>query len=198
MKRFLLPLLSGAVVFGLLACGGGGSSSSGGGGSTAVGALTYTNPTWAGQPFQFALVQDAASTSTNLVLDVVGPTGTGYQLPATGITFGFQADATRVTWGTSPVVTNGTVFTSLGTGVQLAQGWVSSGGYLQGIVSYKGLANQVTDVGTGVIAKITLTPVPGATAGAVTLQDSGLGNFMNNQGPPALPIQFAVGTLTLN
>jgi hypothetical protein len=198
MKSILLSSLAGLTLLGLAACGGGG-----GGGSSpspaATGNLTYVDPSYQDQPFQFALVKDPASTSSNLVLDVVGPTGTGYPLPAVGITFGFLADATKVAWGTSPVVTNGTTFPAGNYG-PLAQGWVSAGGYLQGLVANKGLtANAlVADVGTGVIAKITLTPVAGATAGTVTLKDTGLGNFMDNSGPPALPIQFSVGTLTLN
>lgn len=191
MKRILFPFLASMALLGLTACGGGG-----GGSSPTTGTLTYTNPAYQGLPYQFALVRDAASTSSTLVLDVVGPTGTGYALPSVGVTFGFSVDLSKASWGTAPVVANGTVFPA-GTGVQLVKGWVT-GGYLQGIVATKGLTSEVADVGNGVIAKITLTAVPGAATGAVALSDTLQGNFMDNSGPPALPVKFAVGTLTLN
>jgi hypothetical protein len=94
---------------------------------------------------------------------------------------------------------NGTVFTAadLGTGTQLAQGCVA-GARLQGLVTTKGLGNQIADLGAGVIAKITLTPAPGATAGTVSLVDSGFGTLMQNFGPPAYPVPILVGTLTCN
>ena len=57
---------------------------------------------------------------------------------------------------------------------------------------------QVSNLGTGIIAKIARTPAAGASAGAVTLKDSGFGNLMDSSGPPALPVQILVGTLTLN
>ena len=196
MKSIKLHLPVLAALLTLAACGGGGggggstSGGSGGGGTTL--ALAYVSPTgYASQATQCALVLDAASTSSNLILDVIGPKGFG----AVGLTFAFDVDTTKATWSTSPVVTNGNVFT-LGTGTQLCQGWVT-GKRLQGIVASKGLGNQVSDAGTGIVAKISLTPVKGATAGTVTLTDAGLGNLMDNNGPPALPVHFSVGTLTL-
>ena len=48
------------------------------------------------------------------------------------------------------------------------------------------------------IATITLKAVPGAKAGTVTLTDSGFGSLMDGNGPPATPVAFSVGTLTLN
>lgn len=203
MKRILVSSLAGVVLLGLLGCGGGGGSSSGGG-TPNVGTLTYVNPTNYPATFPgFALVEDPNSTSSNLILDLVGPhlrnqQGQVVPYPAAGLTFGFSADSTRVAWaGSNPnAITNGNIFTA-GNSSQLIYGWVT-GGSLQGILSAKGFNNMVTDIGdSGILAKVTLKPVPGAATGTVTLTDSGLGNLMDNNGPPALPIQIAVGTLTL-
>jgi len=188
---FLLPLAC-AALLGLAGCGGGSSSSSssssssGGGGTTKTGTLTYVNPT--GYQGNCALVLDSASTSSNLILDVVGPAVAG-----TGMAFAFNVDTTKVKWATSPALTNGGLFPATGT---IAQGWVA-GSQLQGIVTYKGLSTQVADLSKGVIAKIVLTPVAGATAGTVSLTDAGIGNLMTTNGPSAYTVQFMVGTLTL-
>ena len=155
--------------------------------------LTYLNP--ASSAGQFALVLDPASPAngTSLVLDVVGPAGRA----ATGVTFSFDVDTTQVLWATAPAVSNGTVFTNLGTGTQLVRGWVS-GARIQGIVATKGLANPVADVGNGVIARIVLTLSASAVPGTVSLVDSGLGSYLDASGPPATPSRFAVGTLICN
>jgi hypothetical protein len=193
MKRLILPSLTGLALLGLCACGGGSSSSS----PSTPGTLSYVNPSNASG--HFALVLDSAATPSNLVLDLVGPSAAtvGQVTPATGVSFGFDVDTTYAVWSTSTPFANGTVFTDLGDGTQLDQAWVS-GKTLQGIVSYKGLSNPVADVGAGIIARITLTPSGAAPASPVTvsLTDLGLGALMDSQGPPALPIQFAVGTLT--
>ena len=192
MSRHSLAALAGLLLTGLLACGGGGGGSipAGGAGTT----LTYVNPT--GTSGQYALVLDPASTSSSLVLDLVGPAGT----LAVGVTFSFTVDAARATWGNAPAyVANGTLFTS-SSGL-IAQGWVTGTGtgtrQLQGIVSYQGLANYVSDIGPaqGVICRLRLTPGSG-TAGSANLQDSGLGTMMDNGGAP-IPIRILVGSLTL-
>jgi hypothetical protein len=197
MKRLFLPFLACAAMLGLAACGGGGgvsgssSSSSGGGGTATTGTLTYVNPTGYSNVFyQCALVQDPSSTSTTLVLDVIGP----YQIPAVGLSFAFDVDTSQAVWSTSPVVTNGNLFTN---GNVIAQGWVA-GGRLQGLVTTKGMANQVKDASSGIIAKIALTAAPGAKAGTIIINDAGFGTLMDNSGPPATPVAFSIGTLTLN
>jgi hypothetical protein len=202
MNRIVLAFTA-ATLLGLVACGGGGGGATGtgstGSGNQGVGSgggtttgLTYVDP--ANIQGQFALVLDtAASTASTLVLDLVGP-ATSPATPAVGVTFGFNVDTSRAAWSTTPVV-NGTLFT-LGTGVQLARSWVN-GPTLQGIVSNKGLAAQVGDIGNGVIAKIELTPVPGAATGLVSLVDNGLGTVLDSSGTP-YPVQVLVGTLTLN
>jgi hypothetical protein len=179
-------LFAAAALLVLAGCGGAG----GGAGATAQG-LAYANP--ANAQGQFALVLDAAASSgSTLVLDLVGPAAT----PAVGVTFGFNLDTTRAAWAATPV-SNGTLFT-LGAGTQLARGWVD-GPSLQGIVSNKGLASQVADIGSaqGVIARIELTAVPGAPAGAVSLVDNGLGTVLDSSGQ-SQPIQVQVGALTIN
>ena len=187
MTRILLPTLTGAVLA-LAGCGGSHTAAPAVT-QAATRTLTYVNPV---QPSgAFALVQDPASTATRLVLDVVGPSG----YASTGVTFSFDVDTSRAVWATAPAITNGTVFTSLGTGTQLVQAWVS-GARLQGIVATKGLSNQVANVGLGVIATIVLTPAAGAVPGTVSLVDSGFGTYLDASGPPATPSQFAVGVLT--
>ena len=203
MKRFLLPLLAAATLLSLAACGGGSSSVASSNNSTGgTKTLSYVNPSnIAGQ---FALVQDSASTSSTLILDLIGPETADAQTGATstpglGVSFGFNVDATKAAWATpsawtTPYAANGSLF-SLGSGVQLAQGWVA-GGSLQGIVSNKGLSNQVSDIGVGVIGKIALTPVQGGTVGTVALTDNGLGTLLNSYG--TFQVTVLVGTLTLN
>ena len=183
MKRILIAA---AALLVLAGCGGGSTGT-----AASSGGLAYVNP--AGTQGQFALIQDAASTSAVLVLDLVGPDLT----PACGVTFGFDVDTTRAVWSTSPVVANGTLFTPA-TGTQLVQGWVN-GARVQAIVANKGLAGQVADIGQskGVIGQIRLSPVPGAAAGAVTLTDNGLATLLDNTGT-VTPVQVLVGTLTLH
>jgi len=194
MKRILLPPLACVALLGLAGCGGSGghsSPASGSSGSSSSHTLTYVNPTNASGTL--ALVLDAEATPTNLILDLVGGSSYPATGPATGVSFAFDVDTTQAVWST--VLTNGTLFTNLGTGVQLARGWVA-GGRIQGLVSYKGSTSMVSDLTTGVIAKVTLTPAANATAGTVSLVDAGLGAVIQ-QTPPAIPMQIAVGTLTV-
>jgi hypothetical protein len=187
LHRIVAPAAA-ALLLGVLGCGGGKSSSGP--------SLAYTNPTIRSADFQ--LVQDSASTGQNLVLDLVGPSGTS----GVGVTFSFKLDTSQATWGTSPAVTNGNVF-SLGSGTQLAKGWVT-GGQLQGIVSNKGLTGSslVSDLslstsGTaGIIAKIQIQPTSGATTGTATLTDGGLGTLLDSTGG-ITAISVDVGTLQL-
>jgi hypothetical protein len=191
MKRILIAT---AALLVLAGCGGGSSGPASTGATVspaAAAGLTYVNP--ANTQGQFALVLDAASTPAALVLDLVGPD----QTPACGVTFGFDVDATRAAWATSPVVENGTLFTPA-SGTQLVQGWVN-GARLQAVVANKGLAGQVADIGRskGVIGQIRLSPVPGAAAGHVNLADNGLATLLDNTGTPS-PVPVLVGSLTLN
>lgn len=182
MNRLVPSFLAAAGLLGLAACGGGSS-----GGGTPVSGLTYADP--AGTAGNYALVKDAASTPSDLILDLVGPDGAS----EVGLTFSFTLDTTKATWSS---YANGTLFTGTQT---LFQCW-ANGGTLQGIITNKGLANAVSDIGAstgGVIAKLHLAPVAGAAAGPVTLADGGLGTSMDMGGTP-IPIHLLVGTLTLN
>jgi hypothetical protein len=87
MKRILLLAPVAAVL--LLACGGGHSDSP----AAAATSLQYTNP--AGTSGDWKLLRNAGSTSTHLVLDLVGPSdGTKYR----GVGFTLQADPALVTF----------------------------------------------------------------------------------------------------
>jgi len=88
MRNHSRSLLLTSLVLGLaLACGGG-SHSAPAAAATAPAAtgLTYANPTGSG----WRLLKDASSTSTRLVLNLVGPSG----LKTRGVGFNLQAPAT--------------------------------------------------------------------------------------------------------
>ena len=193
MSRLLstLPVL--AALLGLAACGGSSSVQPNATSGSSSG-LSYTNPTLT--QGQLALVRDSASTGSALVLDLVLPEDSQNPTPAVGVTFGFQVDTTRAAWASSPVA-NGTLFTT-GSGGQVVRGWVQ-GGQLQGIVSNKGYAAQVSDIGNAggaVIARITLAQVPGGASGTVQFTDSGLGAILDSSGTPD-PVTVSIGALTL-
>lgn len=61
-------------------------------GKTIADTLTYTDPV----STDFRLIRSTTSTAGNLVLDLVGPTGTGK-----GVAFIFNSDQTKVTWGST-------------------------------------------------------------------------------------------------
>jgi len=198
MNRLAPTLLTAITIVVLAGCGGGSSSnvaaSSGSAGSIG---LSYVNPTLSGDTF--ALVKDSASTSSILVLDLVGPDRSDSTFPACGVTFGFTLDTTKATWAS---IANGTLFaTSTAAGNTLIQRWLdtATGSQLQGIVAYRGLATTVSDIGYAsgkVIAKLTLTPVASASSGTVTLADSGQGTYIDNTGSTT-SFTVAVGTLSL-
>lgn len=88
--RTLTSALAGLLLSLALACGGSSSSSSVAPSTPAKG-LSYSDPSGAG----WRLVKDASSTSTRLVLDLVGPSG----LKTRGVGFNLQADA-KMKFGT--------------------------------------------------------------------------------------------------
>jgi len=88
MRTRSLPLLLSGLVLGFsLACGGGSHSTPATSATApAAAGLTYTDPTGSG----WRLLKDASSTSTRLVLNLVGPSG----LKTRGVGFNLQAPAT--------------------------------------------------------------------------------------------------------
>lgn len=92
--RKLGLLISGLLLSFVLACGGGHTSSSSASPAVPAKGLAYTDPSETG----WRLVKDASSTSTRLVLDLIGPSGTlsrgvGFNLQApVGVHFGTFAE----------------------------------------------------------------------------------------------------------
>src|SRR5512133_489176 len=130
------------LLTGLLACGGGGGGSSTPAPPPTATSLAYTDPTSG----TFLLKKNTTlSTTTHLVLDLVGPaSATG-----SGITATFGADTTKVVWAnvaatapTGTFVQNGAVF-SLGTAPQILKGTVT-GGALQVTAAQKGTGSPVS------------------------------------------------------
>lgn len=161
-------LISAAALLGVLsACGGGG----GGGGTnnppppaTAT-TLAYTNPSSG----TYQLIRDSASTSSHLVFDLVGPTGTSGR----GIGFYLNADPNKVTWskvnGSDPEFVENGAF-NLGTGVLALKAKVNtSTGELQAGVYQKGTSVPSIAFGPSVVlAKVAMDLKSGQTPGAVT------------------------------
>ena len=192
----LLTASSLLAVAGLVACGGGG-----GGGNAAPAtatSLTYTDPTSG----TYLLKKDAASTSTHLILDLVGPaTGT-----ASGVTLTLNADTSKVAWVDVPagvsnsiLVQNGTQF-DLGTGPALILAR-ASGTTLMATVAQKGLA--VTPAAlNGVLLKVALDLKPnlGLPQGTtILLSADGTKSLVldgTKGSTPISPITVSVGTLT--
>ena len=89
--RTLSLVFAGLLLPLALACGGSSSSSSATASSTPAKSLAYSDPSGPG----WRLVKDASSTSTRIVLDLVGPSG----LMTRGVGFNLQASA-KLKFGT--------------------------------------------------------------------------------------------------
>ena len=192
-------LLSGSAALtlaGFLACSGGG------GGSTppppppppaptATG-LAYTDPVTG----TYKLVKNASSSTTHLVLDLVGPVGTG-----TGVSGTFSADTTKVTWANvaagdpaNTLVQNGTAFT-LGAAPQILKG-KATGNVLQATAAQKGTGSPVSL--NAPLLRIALDLKASQPLGAITLSaDATKCQVLDGTGTIST-ITVSVGTLTAN
>lgn len=169
------------------ACSGGG----GGGGSTPppsktiADTLTYTDPSGTG----FRLVRNTSlSTTSKLVLDLTGPSGTGQ-----GVAFIISADQSKVTWSNPPSSGSlaANVAFNLGSGTQAFVGKVT-GDQLQGAAFQKpgttavSLAQPLLRISLDLKSSIPVnTSVPMSFVG---------GNQLPASGGPSI-INVAVGTL---
>jgi len=153
-NRIWQPALMGCLA-GLMACGGSN-------GSSAAKSISYSDPVSTG----YRLVKDAASTDTNLVLDLVGPSGTQIQ----GGLFTLTTDTTKATWGkpgtSEAYVLEGGAL-NLGTGTKLLKSKVS-GQTLTGALYQKGTTAAAT-LGSLPILTVALDLKTGASAGSLNL-----------------------------
>jgi len=163
LKRSWQPVAVGCLAC-LIGCGGGSSSSTGSTSTAASSAqaLAYTAPTSTG----YRLVRNASSTSTHLVLDLVGPSGTQIQ----GGLFTFSADSTKATWGnpggSDTYVLEGSAL-SLGTGIKLLKSQMS-GQTLTAAIYQKGSTAAAT-LGSAPVLSVALDLKSGASVGSLSL-----------------------------
>lgn len=189
---------SGLSLMGFLACSGGG-----GGGSTPpppppktiADRLDYTNPTSG----TYTLVKDATlSTSTHLVLNLMGPVGT----QGTGVGFYLSADSSKVTWskpsGSDAILAHNGAF-DLGTTPQFAVA-KNSGDQLQVGFYQKGATKPaVTFTASTVLASVALDLKSNVTVGSGGNLIAIPNKAVLNQGSGApVPIAITPGTVTAN
>lgn len=189
----MTKLLSGSAALalaGFLACGGGGGGSSAPPTATS---LSYADPTSG----TYLLKRNATlSTSTHLVLDLVGPaSATG-----SGVTATFSADTTKVAWANvsssdpaNTFVQNGSAF-NLGAAPLILRGKLS-GATLQVTAAQKGTGAPVA-LGSPLL-RVALDLKASQPAGTVALSaDSTKGQVIDGTGAIVSPISVTVGVLT--
>lgn len=189
----MTKLLSGSAALalaGFLACGGGGGGSSAPPTATS---LSYADPTSG----TYLLKKNTTlSTSTHLVLDLVGPaSATG-----SGVTATFSADTTKVAWANvsssdpaNTFVQNGSAF-NLGAAPLILRGKLS-GATLQVTAAQKGTGAPVA-LGSPLL-RVALDLKAAQPAGTVALSaDSAKGQVIDGTGAIVSPISVTVGVLT--
>ena len=178
-----------AIVAGLLACGGSSSPNAGASAPAArpATALVYAAPRASG----YQLVQDASSTGSHLVLDLVGPQGAQIK----GVLFSLSVDGTRASWGnpggSDPYLKEGQVL-ALGTGTKLLKSQLG-GSTLQAAIFQKGSVPAAT-LGNQPILSVALDLKAGASPGAVSLSSPAA--QILDAGGATQAITVAAGTLT--
>ncbi|HJW33580.1 MAG TPA: hypothetical protein VJ505_09480 [Holophagaceae bacterium] len=192
LRTSLSALFAGTTLILSLACGGGG----GGGGTTTTPpappatTLAYTDPTSG----MYQVKKNAGlSTSTHLVLDVVGagaPNGAG-------LAFTLTADATRLTWtkvalADAEYIQNGAVLT-LGSAPLPLKGKVS-GSTLVGGLGQKGLGGSVAL--NGVLARFAVDLKASAPKGTAALAQTKAQVLQSDGTISAITLTF--GTLSAN
>ena len=183
--------LSGIALATLGACSGGSNSPNNPPATSTR--LDYTNPTSG----TYLLVKDATSTTTHLVLNLMGPAGTF----TTGLGFILNADSSKVTWSkpasTDTILAHNSLF-DLGTAPQLAVA-KSSGNQLQVGFYQKGTTKPVvTLTAASILASVAVDLNPNVPLGAVTFSAiSGKAVLINGTAIPAAMV-ISTGTLTAN
>lgn len=165
LMKTTLKLASATTLALLVACGGGGGSDSsttpsgGGGTSNAATKMVYTDPTPSSG--QWALMKDAASTDTHLVLKLVPPSDA-----SSGFGVGFTVGApsslvwSKVSSGDATMIHN--LAYTLGSGTQLIKGVIKSGSLVAGVYQ-QGLATTAVAHSSGAVASIAVDMASGAS-----------------------------------
>ena len=189
--------LSGLALASLVACSGGGSGSTTTPppAKTIADRLDYTNPSGG----TYTLMKNTTlSTSTHLVLDLMGPVGT----QGTGVGFYLSADTTKLTWskpaGSESILARNGVF-DLGTAPQLATA-KTSGDQLQVGFYQKGTTKPaVTFTATSVLASVALDLKSNVSVGAGGNLTAIAGKAVLTQGSGA-PVNITItpGIVTAN
>jgi len=189
LARLTQGALAGLTLLALAACSGGGPGGNPVPPKTIADTLTYTAPTGSG----LLLLRDASSTSSRLVLNVVGPASTSLS----GVAFYLSADQTKVTWsnvGSDKVAEPSPAFFSN----TLVKTKVS-GDVLQAGIFQKGTTAPVTTGSSTVLARVALdlkSNIPVGTTISLSAP-SGKSAIMNPSTNPTVttPMTLFVGTL---
>lgn len=178
---------------GLVACsGGGGTSNPPPPAKTIADRLDFTPATGT-----YTLVKNASSTSTHLVLDLVGPANA----QASGVGFYLSADTNKVTWAKvnssdAEFVKNG-VF-NLGSGTQLIKSKVVGNDLQAGVYQKGTTVASVTLTATTVLASVALDLKSNVALGSVTFSaPSGKAVLTNGSAPPVV-ITITPGAISAN
>ena len=192
MMKTILKAGAGLAMAGMLACGGGSSDNGNNGGAPpAALKVGYTNPTPASG--EWALMKNASSTSSHLVLDLVPPSNA-----VAGFGVGFTVNAASgLAWskpGASDTQLIHNTAYALGTGTPLLQGVAKSGDLIAGVYQ-KGLSTTPVAHSVGAVATIALDAAPSASASSSTTLTVKVSQELQATGMTGITIK--VGTVSL-